>query len=124
MSIKNPYNISTQENQFNAWSLGYECSGSIESNPFGEDLEPELFRIFEQGHKAKNRSPKAPNLNAAASSTVINTSVTPQEFKQATNEPAGPVNLTLISLDKLCAEIVKRFKEYEEFKTKYNQVFK
>jgi hypothetical protein len=109
--MKNPYNINTQENKFNSWSLGYECNGSIESNPFGEDLEPELFRIFEQGYKAKNRAPKASAPEPQAVSTLVSNG-DPVAQKGPLNV-SPEVDLSHIPTDQLFKEASKRISEGE-----------
>lgn len=107
--MKNPYNINTQENKFNAWSMGNESnSPTVEANPFGEDLEPELFRIWETGWKSnRNRAAKPPNINAIASNEVREDRTTPAVVT------LPGLDLSLIPTDQLFKEASKRISEGE-----------
>lgn len=107
--MKNPYNINTQENEFLAWSEGYNCPvANPEANPYDDETDAKLARIWLKGF----------NTNTNRSMPVTNTSPTPDqtnasETQSGTVKTQSGINLALVPTDQLFTEVSRRLKEGE-----------
>ena len=121
MRTGNPYNINTQENEYLAYQEGYQCSLTIESNPYDEVTDAKLARIWEKGYKANPGRPKAdPQLTLATPTPPQENAV--EASKSALNGQSLPP-LSSYSSEAIFKEAGIRLEQAKELLNKAKKLF-